>query len=58
MTDHDPRYDFSDLQAKYTFSDPNPVYWTADHAINMTIRDHFAATGNARVVRQTRWQRV
>lgn len=45
MTDHDPRYDFSnpDLQAKYQFSDPAPVYWTADHAINMTIRDHFAA---------------
>ena len=45
MTDHDPRCDFSDpdLQAKYTFSDPAPVCWTEDHAINMTIRDHFAA---------------
>jgi hypothetical protein len=34
MTEHDPRYDFSS-QA--------PVYWTAAHAINMTLRDYFAA---------------
>lgn len=34
MTEHDPRYDFSD---------PAPVYWTAAHAINMELRDHFAA---------------
>jgi hypothetical protein len=34
MTEHDPRYDFSN-QA--------PVYWTAAHAINMTLRDYFAA---------------
>jgi hypothetical protein len=33
MTEHDPRYDFSS-QA--------PVYWTAAHAINMTLRDYFA----------------
>jgi len=34
MTEHDPRYEFSN-QA--------PVYWTSTHAINMTLRDYFAA---------------
>jgi hypothetical protein len=33
MIEHDPRYDFSN-QA--------PVYWNTTHAINMTLRDHFA----------------
>ena len=33
MTEHDPRYNFSSHA---------PVYWTADHAINMTLRDYFA----------------
>jgi len=46
MTEHDPRYNFSG-QA--------PVYWTAAHAINMTLRDYFAASiMQALITRETK----